>query len=104
MKEKTAIVKRKANVQTKLTFPVTVNDGPSMEKKIQKDNSTLFKNAKQAIKPKELKVKVQSNRKIPILSEFLKDLKLEKLSSNQVYCHYCDTRTPITLHRINDGY
>ncbi|CAB4473950.1 unnamed protein product [Rhizophagus irregularis] len=69
----------------------------------KKDNSTLFINAKQAIKPKA-QIKTQSNRKIPILGEFLKDPKLEKLSNNQVYCHYCDTGTPITLHRINDGY
>ncbi|UZO09827.1 uncharacterized protein OCT59_030040 [Rhizophagus irregularis] len=103
MEEKTATVKRKAYVQTKLNFPVKVNDSPSTERKIQKDNSTLFINAKQAIKPKA-QIKTQSNRKIPILGEFLKDPKLEKLSNNQVYCHYCDTGTPITLHRINDGY
>ncbi|UZO07154.1 uncharacterized protein OCT59_027449 [Rhizophagus irregularis] len=103
MEEKTATVKRKAYVQTKLNFPVKVNDSPSTERKIQKDNSTLFINAKQAIKPKA-QTKTQSNRKIPILGEFLKDPKLEKLSNNQVYCHYCDTGTPITLHRINDGY
>ncbi|PKC01681.1 hypothetical protein RhiirA5_402719 [Rhizophagus irregularis] len=47
-----------------------------------------------AIKPK-VQTKTQSNQKIPILGEFLKDLKLEKLSNNQVYCHYCDTGTPI---------
>ncbi|GES81354.1 hypothetical protein GLOIN_2v1844827 [Rhizophagus clarus] len=52
MEEKMATVKRKAYVQTKLNFPVKVNDGFSTERKIQKDNSTLFINTKQAIKPK----------------------------------------------------
>ncbi|RGB26550.1 hypothetical protein C1646_770311 [Rhizophagus diaphanus] len=79
MEEKITTVKRKAYVQTKLNFPVKI------------------------IKPK-VQTKTQSNRKIPILGEFLKDPKLEKLSNNQVYYHYCDTGMPITLHRINDGY
>ena len=52
MEEKIATVKRKAYVQTKLNFPVKVNNGPSTKRKLQKDNSTLFINAKQAIKPK----------------------------------------------------
>uniref|UniRef100_U9SJA0 Uncharacterized protein n=1 Tax=Rhizophagus irregularis (strain DAOM 181602 / DAOM 197198 / MUCL 43194) TaxID=747089 RepID=U9SJA0_RHIID len=80
---------------TKLNFPVKVNDSPSTERRYKKTIlHSLFINAKQAIKPK-VQTKTQSNQKIPILGEFLKDLKLEKLSNNQVYCHYCDTGTPI---------
>ncbi|CAI2201762.1 8303_t:CDS:1, partial [Funneliformis geosporum] len=71
--------------------------------KIQKDYSTLYAKAKQKIKPK-IQDKTQSNRKIPSLDEFLKVSKLEKISDRQVYCHYYDTGTPITLHRNNDSY
>ncbi|CAI2197857.1 3973_t:CDS:2, partial [Funneliformis geosporum] len=56
-----------------------VYDGPSAEKKIQKDYSTLYAKAKQEIKPK-----IQDK--------------------TQIYCHYCDTGTPITLYRNNDSY
>ncbi|GBC44368.2 hypothetical protein GLOIN_2v1845892 [Rhizophagus irregularis DAOM 181602=DAOM 197198] len=58
----------------------TLNDSPSTERRYKKTIlHSLFINAKQAIKPK-VQTKTQSNQKIPILGEFLKDLKLEKLN------------------------
>jgi hypothetical protein len=61
MEEKTATVKRKTYAQTKLNFPVKVNDDLFTERNIQKDKFTLFINAKQAIKPK-VQTKTQSNQ------------------------------------------
>ncbi|CAI2178867.1 7808_t:CDS:2 [Funneliformis geosporum] len=82
MEEESTTVKCKTYVQTKLSFPTEVYNGPSAEKKIQKDYSTLYAKAKQEIKPK-IQDKIQSNRKIPSLDEFLKDSKLEKISDRQ---------------------
>ncbi|CAI2188886.1 291_t:CDS:2, partial [Funneliformis geosporum] len=86
MEEESTTVKCKTYVQTKLSFPTEVYNGPSAEKKIQKDYSTLYAKAKQEIKPK-IQDKTQSNRKIPSLDECLKDSKLEKISDLQLKQH-----------------
>ena len=101
MDEKSVTKKRKIFMQTKLNFPVALCG--FTEEKTQKNNSTSFTSVKQVTKP-DSKSKTQSNRKVLTLQELLKDSKLEKVDNWHIYCHYCDTGQPITLHRVDDSY
>ncbi|CAG8857215.1 16110_t:CDS:2, partial [Gigaspora margarita] len=57
--------------------------GPFTEKRLQDNLPPINIDTKQVTKP-------NSN--------------LEKIDSWHIYCHYCDTGQPITLHRIDDSY
>ncbi|RIB13069.1 hypothetical protein C2G38_2041274 [Gigaspora rosea] len=102
MEESITPAKRKTFVQTKLNFPVAL-DGSFTEKRLQDNPPPINIDTNQVTKPSSTN-KARGNRKIPTLQKFLKDSNLEKIDSRHIYCHYCDTGQPITLHRINDSY
>src|ERR1041384_1216635 len=98
---------RKTVVQTKLYFPVlaeSMQTSAVKEKGKEKHVSSLIPEKRKEPEP-DITYEKRNTRKqkAPKLNNMLLDENLEKLDEKHVYCHYCDTGKPITLHRPNDG-
>jgi hypothetical protein len=95
---------KKIFVQTKLFFPELTEPTTSQEKGKGKDvirSCSFIPNKRKEPEPDITYGKRNTSKQK--LNDMLLDENFEKLDEKHVYCHYCDTGKPITLHRPNDG-